>query len=66
MAKTTEKPKIKDFAYYACIPHSEKVFITTMSSDVKGYWSFGDQENVSTGRNMCLMARQTIECDEGY
>ena len=45
---------------------SEKAFVITVSRDVEVYWSSGDEDHVSTGRNMCLMARRTIECDEGY
>lgn len=37
-----------------------------MSRDVKGYWSPRDKEDVSTGRNMCLMEKKSIKCDEGY
>nr|KAJ0197101.1 hypothetical protein LSAT_V11C700370380 [Lactuca sativa] len=70
MAKAIQKPKIKDSAYYACraqeMAASEKVFITTVTRDVEGYWSSGDEDEVSTGRSMCLMARKMIECDEGY
>lgn len=45
---------------------SEKAFVTTVSRDVEGYWSSGDDDDMVTGRNMCFMERQTVECDEGY
>ena len=44
---------------------SEKAFVTTVSRDVEGYWSLGDDDDVTARRNMCLIARQTIECDKG-
>ena len=44
----------------------KKAFVTTVFRNVEGYWSPGDDDNMTTGRNICLMARQTIECDEGY
>ena len=44
---------------------SEKAFVTTVSRDVEGYWSSGDDDDMNNGRNMCLLARQTIECDDG-
>ncbi|XP_023736870.1 uncharacterized protein LOC111884805 [Lactuca sativa] len=43
---------------------SEKAFVTTVSRDVEGYWSSGDDDDMVTGRNMCLMARKIVECDE--
>ena len=45
---------------------SEKAFVTMVSRDVEGYWSSEDDDEMVSGRNMCLMARQTVECDEGY
>ena len=70
MADIPQKLKIKDSTYYAHkaqeMPESEKAFVTTVSRDVEGCWSTGDDDDMTTGRNMCLMARQTIECDEGY
>ena len=61
--KHQKKPKIKESAYYAHsaqeIATSEKDFIITVSRDVDGYWSFGDEDDVSSGRNMFLIARET-------
>ncbi|XP_023741280.1 uncharacterized protein LOC111889371 [Lactuca sativa] len=37
-----------------------------MSRNIDGYWSSEDEGEVRSGRSMCLMARQSIECDEGY
>ena len=45
---------------------SKKAFVTTVSRDVEGYSSPGDDDDMVTGRNKCLIARQTVECDEGY
>ena len=70
MVETTQKLNIKDFAYYACkaqvMVASEKAFVNIVSRNVKEYQSPGDEDDVSTWRNMVLMARKTIECDEGY
>ncbi|XP_052621758.1 uncharacterized protein LOC128127334 [Lactuca sativa] len=71
LADAPQKPKIKDSAYYVRkaqeLAESEKAFVTTVSRDVEGYWSSGDDDDdVVTGRNMCLMARKTVVCDEGY
>ena len=66
-----QKPKIKDSAYYVRksqeMDESEKAFVTTVSRDVEGYWSsVDDDDDMVTRRNMCLMARNTVEYDEGY
>ena len=65
MAEATQKPKTKDSPYYARraqeLTTSEKAFVTTLSMDGEGYWSSGDEDDVSSGRNMCLMAMKTIE-----
>ena len=45
---------------------SEKALVTIVSRNVEGYWYFGDKDEVSTGRNMYLMERQSIGCDEDY
>ncbi|XP_023770935.1 uncharacterized protein LOC111919603 [Lactuca sativa] len=70
LADAPQKPKIKESAYYVRrvqeMAESEKAFVTTVSRDVEGYWSSRDDDDVTTGRNMCLMARQTVKCDEGY
>ena len=66
----TQKPKIKVSTYYARkaqeMAESEKAFVTIVSRDVEGYWSSGDDDDMTTRRNMCLMVRQTIQFDEGY
>ena len=45
---------------------SEKAFVITVLRVVEGYWSSRFEDDVSTGRKICLMARQSIEFDEGY
>lgn len=45
---------------------NENAFVTTITRDMEGYWTSGDDDDVSIGKNMWLMERQTIECDEGY
>lgn len=69
MADGHSKPKVKDAAYYArCaqeLVDSEKAFVTTISPNIDGYWSSGDEDEGNLGRNLCLMARQMIQCDEG-
>ena len=45
---------------------SEKAFVTKVSRDVEVYWSSVDDDDMVTRRNMCLMARNTVEYDEGY
>ena len=70
LADAPQKPKIEDSAYYVRkaqeMAKSEKAFVTTISIDVEGYWSSGDDDDVVTRGKMCLMARQTVVCDEGY
>ncbi|XP_052622501.1 uncharacterized protein LOC128127835 [Lactuca sativa] len=65
-----QKPTVKDSAYYVRkaqeTAESEKAFVTIVSRDIEGYWSSGDDEDLVSGKNICLMARQTVECDEGY
>ena len=61
---TFHKKKIKDSFYYAQkaqeMAENEKAFVTTVSRNVEGYWSPGDDDDMTTGRNICLMARQTV------
>ena len=38
----------------------KKDFVTTISREVEGYWSCGDDDDVSTGRNMYLMDRKQL------
>ena len=70
LVETSQKPKVKDYTFNARraqeLTTSEKAFITIVSRNVEGYWSSADDDEVRTGRNMCLTERQLIECDEGY
>lgn len=34
--------------------------------NVDEYWSYGDEDEGNSSRNLCIVARKIIACDEGY
>ena len=57
----------------ACYTHrakelveSEKAFVTIVSRNVDGYLLTRDVSEEKSTRNLCLVARKSVECDEGY
>lgn len=45
---------------------SEKAFVNTVSQNVDVYSSSSDEKDRNFVRNLCLMAKETVEFDEGY
>ena len=63
------KPRVKDSAYYTKkakdLADSEKAYVVT-EGNVDGYWSSGDEKETPLGQNFCLMAREHVDCKDGY